>query len=94
MDVIPDVLRSAKKSILIEQQYIRADEAEIGKLLAAVRAAMELRPALDVRIVLGKLFGAEQIAGERRNLDLLKSNCGLALGRNVRYRPETLRALS
>ena len=85
MDVIPDVLRAAKKSILIEQQYIRADEAEIGKLLAAVRAAMELRPALDVRIVLGKLFGAEQIADERRNLDLLKSNHGLALGRNVRY---------
>ena len=85
MDVIPDVLRSAKKSILIEQQYIRADEEQIGALLRAVRAAMDLQPALDVRIVLGKIFGAAQIVDEQRNLDLLKSTYGLALGKNVRY---------
>ena len=85
MDVIPGVLRSAKKSILIEQQYIRADEEQIGALLRAVRAAMDLQPALDVRIVLGKIFGAEQIVDEQRNLDLLKSTYGLALGKNVRY---------
>ena len=63
----------------------RADEEQIGALLRAVRAAMDLQPTLDVRIVLGKIFGAAQIADEQRNLDLLKSTYGLALGRNVRY---------
>jgi phosphatidylserine/phosphatidylglycerophosphate/cardiolipin synthase-like enzyme len=85
MDVIPGLLRSATKSILIEQQYIKSDQDHITALLEAIRAAKRENPRLDVRIVLGKIFSASDLPKERRNLDNLKDTYGLKLGLNIRY---------
>jgi len=85
MKVVPDFLRSATKSIYIEQQYIRSTQKAIGELLSAMREAMDAHPNMDVRIILGKLFGPDDIKKEKANLANLKSEFGLKLGTNVRY---------
>lgn len=85
MDVIPDKLRSATKSILIEQQYIRAGQDNIKDLLQAIKDAREATMKLDVRIILGKIFSNKDLPKERENLDLLKREYGLVLGENIRY---------
>lgn len=85
LDTVPDLLRRAKKSILIEQQYIRGSQPGVALLLAAIRQARAANPDLDVRIVLGKVFGAQERVKEQQNLDLLKREYGLALGPNIRF---------
>jgi len=85
MKVVPDFLRAATKSIYIEQQYIRSTQQAIGELLSAMREAMDAHPNMDVRIILGKLFGPDDVKKERVNLANLKSKFGLKLGTNVRY---------
>ena len=55
------MLRVAKRSILIEQQYIRSSQPDIAVLLGAIREAIDENPELDVRIVLGKIFGAADV---------------------------------
>lgn len=85
MDVIPGFLESATKSILIEQQYIRSTHAEIIKLLAAIKTAKDKHPALDVRIILGKLFDQQDFIKEKENVANLKKNFGLKLDENIRY---------
>ncbi len=81
MDVIPELLRSAKKSILIEQQYIRSGQDQIDKLLGAIPQI----DGLDVRIILGKIFGAKDVVKEEENVKNLRDNYGLKLGDNIRY---------
>jgi phosphatidylserine/phosphatidylglycerophosphate/cardiolipin synthase-like enzyme len=81
MDVIPELLRSAKKSILIEQQYIRSGQDQIDELLGAIPQI----EGLDVRIILGKIFGAKDVAKEEENVKNLRDNYGLKLGDNIRY---------
>lgn len=85
MSTIPAVLSNAKKSILIEQQYIRASQTEIGVLLAAIAEAKKSNPDLDVRIVLGKIFGAADRIKEEANLRLLAETYGLVIAENIRY---------
>jgi len=85
MSVVPDFLESATKSIYIEQQYIRSKQAEVIKLLAAIKSARDKHPALDVRIILGKLFSADDVAKEKENVANLKKNFGLLLDKNIRY---------
>lgn len=85
MEVIPDKLRGATKSILIEQQYIRAGQDNIKDLLQAIKEAREATTQLDVRIILGKIFSNKDLPKERENLDLLKKEYGLVLGKNIRY---------
>jgi phosphatidylserine/phosphatidylglycerophosphate/cardiolipin synthase-like enzyme len=85
MDVVPRLLASAEKSVLIEQQYIRSAHAEVATLLAAVKAARERNPDLDVRIILGKLFGPADFEKEKENVANLRQAFGLRLGENVRY---------
>jgi phosphatidylserine/phosphatidylglycerophosphate/cardiolipin synthase-like enzyme len=85
MDVIPDFLESATKSIYIENQYIRSKHAEIIKLLAAIKRARENNPDLDVRIILGKLFSAKDVKNEQENIANLKKTFGLKLDENIRY---------
>ena len=75
MDVVPDFLRSAKKSIYIEQQYIRSTQTEIVVLLEAIKGARQQNSKLDVRIILGKLF----------SVDTLRAQFGLRLGDHIRY---------
>lgn len=85
MDVVPGFLASAKKSILIEQQYIRATQPHIVQLLDAVKRAVASNPKLDVRIVLGKIFNSKDLPKEEANLKILKDKYGLVLGKNIRY---------
>jgi phosphatidylserine/phosphatidylglycerophosphate/cardiolipin synthase-like enzyme len=85
MRVVPGLLRDARESILIEQQYIRATQSEIVRLLSAIKRAREERPALDVRIVLGKIFSPKDLTKERANLKELESRYGLELGTHIRY---------
>ncbi|MBC7929463.1 MAG: hypothetical protein H7Z38_02750 [Rubrivivax sp.] len=85
MDVIPGFLEKATKSILIEQQYIRSTQANIIKLLAAIKTAKDKNPKLDVRIILGKLFDKEDFEKEKKNVANMKKNFGLELEKNVRY---------
>src|SRR2546422_2978796 len=87
MKRVPDFLRSAKKSILIEQQYIRSEHPEVVILLDAIKAARQKNPALDVRIVLGKLFAAKDVPKEKKNLDTLRTTYGLRLRQHIRYIP-------
>ncbi len=85
MDIVPDLLRSAKKSIWIEQQYIRSQNSEVAKLLAAIQAARSENDDLEVRIILGRLFGQKDYQKERKNVANLRKEFGLMLGENIRY---------
>ena len=85
MDVVPGLLKKATSSILIEQQYIKASQPNIQKLLEAMAAAKKKNPDLDIRIVLGKVFSAGDLPKERANLELLANTYGLELGTNIRY---------
>jgi phosphatidylserine/phosphatidylglycerophosphate/cardiolipin synthase-like enzyme len=85
MDVMPDLLRSATKSIFIEQQYIRAKQPNIRILLQAMADARDANPGLDIKIVLGKVFNASDLVKERANLDILAADFKLKLGTHIRY---------
>ncbi|HEV7474868.1 MAG TPA: phospholipase D-like domain-containing protein [Pyrinomonadaceae bacterium] len=85
MLVVPGFLESATKSIYIEQQYIRSKQADIIKLLAAIKKAKDNHPQLDVRIILGKLFSADDVVKEKENVANLKKAFGLELDKNIRY---------
>ncbi len=85
MTEVPPLLRAAKRSILIEQQYIRASQSHIEMLLTEIAAARKANPRLDVRIVLGKVFNAKDLPKEHANLDVLKQKFGLALGKHIRF---------
>jgi phosphatidylserine/phosphatidylglycerophosphate/cardiolipin synthase-like enzyme len=85
MTVMPDKLRAAKKSILIEQQYIRGKQPDISELLTAIKEAREEAGKLDIRIILGKIFSKKDLPKEKANLALLKKEFGLVLGKNIRY---------
>lgn len=68
-----------------EQQYIRGSQTEIAILLAAIVAARRKNPGLDVRIVLGKIFGTADRVKEVANLKLLAATYGLLIDKNIRY---------
>jgi phosphatidylserine/phosphatidylglycerophosphate/cardiolipin synthase-like enzyme len=85
MDVIPDVLRAAKKSILIEQQYIHSADAPVADLLKAIADARKNNPSFDVRIVLGKIFSNKDLEKEKQNLDNMAREYKLKIGQNIRY---------
>jgi phosphatidylserine/phosphatidylglycerophosphate/cardiolipin synthase-like enzyme len=88
MDVVPSLLRKAKKSILIEQQYIRADGTKnpnVHLLLDAIAEARANNPRLDVRIVLGKIFNGGELPKEQANLKILRDEYDLVLDTNIRY---------
>jgi phosphatidylserine/phosphatidylglycerophosphate/cardiolipin synthase-like enzyme len=89
MKLIPDVVAQAKKSILIQQQYIKAKQSDIITLLKAIKIARNNNPQLDVRIVLGKIFSKKDVPKEKANLKELAGKFGLKLGTNIRYVDET-----
>jgi phosphatidylserine/phosphatidylglycerophosphate/cardiolipin synthase-like enzyme len=85
MQVIPDALKAAKSSVLIEQQYIHSADAPIADLLQAIADAKKNNPKFDVRIVLGKIFSDKDLAKEKVNLANMASRYGLKIGQNIRY---------
>jgi phosphatidylserine/phosphatidylglycerophosphate/cardiolipin synthase-like enzyme len=85
MKVMPGKLRAAKKSILIEQQYIRGKQPDISELLTAIKEARDEAEDFDIRIILGKIFSKKDLPKEQQNLDLLEEDFGLVLGKNIRY---------
>ncbi|MBI4279117.1 MAG: hypothetical protein HY660_11740 [Armatimonadetes bacterium] len=84
MDTIPDLLESADKSIYIEQQYIRGHQEAIGELLSRIRAAMDRRPKLDVRVILAKPFPGKRFDKEAKAIKQFGKDFGLKLGTHVR----------
>ncbi len=85
MDVVPGFIRGATKSVFIEQQYIRSEQADVAILLDAIKTARTNAPNLDVRIILGKLFSADDFAKETKNVENLQKKFGLKLGEQIRY---------
>jgi phosphatidylserine/phosphatidylglycerophosphate/cardiolipin synthase-like enzyme len=83
MKVVPEFLASARQSIFIEQQYIRANQPQIRKLLEEIAGARDRNPKLNVQIILATPFPAD-IDREKANLQELE-NFGLKLGTNIRY---------
>lgn len=82
MTVVPDLLLSAQRSILIEQQYIRPRQPAIARLLEAIAAARKARPELDVRIILARPIGGDpKDFQEIRDLGVA---FGLTVGDHVR----------
>jgi phosphatidylserine/phosphatidylglycerophosphate/cardiolipin synthase-like enzyme len=85
MQIVPDVLKAAKKSILMEQQYIHSADAPIAQLLQAVADAKKGKSRFDVRIVLGKIFSNKDLAKEKVNLANIAATYGLKIAQNIRY---------
>lgn len=85
MDVVPDFLESATRSIYIEQQYIRGSQPEIVELLTRIKRARDKNPDLDVRIILGKTFDIADFEKEKKNVANMKKAFGLKLDENIRY---------
>ena len=85
MKVIPALLAAAKKSILIENQYIKSTQPQVSLLLEAIAEAKKNNPRLDVRIILGKLFSKADVPKEKDNVANMKAKYKLSLGTNIRY---------
>ena len=85
MTTIPAALRKAKKSILIQQQYIHSGDEAIAELLQAIADASKGSTTFDVRILLGKLFDNKALAKEKENLQNIADKFGLKISRNIRY---------
>jgi phosphatidylserine/phosphatidylglycerophosphate/cardiolipin synthase-like enzyme len=85
MEVVPNILKAAKSSVLIEQQYIHSADVPIAQLLQAMANAKKDKPKLDVRIILGKIFSNKDLAKEKQNLANIAAKYGLRIGQNIRY---------
>ncbi|MBN1400327.1 MAG: hypothetical protein JXA74_05800, partial [Anaerolineae bacterium] len=83
MEVVPELLASARRSIYIEQQYIRGHQPEIQSLLGSIREAVHRHPRLLVRIVLAWPY-SPYARQERLSIEALDA-AGFELGRHVRF---------
>ena len=81
-----DLLKSARKSILIEQQYIRSQQPRVRELLEAIEHAQKQASGpLDVRIVLGKAFDQGDVAKADAMIKDLGQLLGLKRGKHIRF---------
>jgi len=85
MQVISDILKVAKKSVLIQQQYIHSADPPVAQLLQAIAGARKANPKLDVRIFLGKIFSNKDLAKEKVNLANIAAKYKLKISTNIRY---------
>src|SRR5205823_14673986 len=89
MEIVPGWLGAARRSIDIEEQYIRTAQVDIGTLLAAMREAVDAR-GVKVRIILAQPFScttdkcARAFAKAKAEIVALGSEYGFKLGTNVR----------
>src|SRR5262249_1964699 len=85
MNLIPPLLASATRSLSIEQQYIRAQQTEIGRLLSSIQEAAEQNPELVVQIIVARpLSRGERFRKELQDIQDLGRKYGLRIGQNVR----------
>lgn len=70
MDLIPDLLASAKRSIKIEQQYIRVNQPGIQKLLTSIPKDIE------VKIIIARPIGAKNVEKTMNELETLQNTYG------------------
>jgi phosphatidylserine/phosphatidylglycerophosphate/cardiolipin synthase-like enzyme len=91
MDVIPDLLAGATRSILIEQQYIRSQEQNIDRLCESLATALRNHSGLEIRILLAPPFSAstQDTAQLRRDITGLISRVSsdkvkIAMGSQIR----------
>ena len=85
MQVIPDLLRSATKSLYIEQQYIRSGQPHIQTLLAAIRDVVAAHADLEVRIILAPPKFADDFTKMERTLKDLRNDFNLRMGTHIRW---------
>lgn len=90
LDVIPDLIASATRSIIIEQQYIRnitlAGNGSIRRLVNAIVSARQAHPDLQVRIIVAPPYDSNSTDDRRKlraELDAL-AGVGLLEGQHVR----------
>ncbi len=86
MHVLPSALAAARDSILIEQQYIHAQQDLVIQLCSAIKRARSVNPSLDVRIIIAPPFTntPKDKDSVLRDLKALSDAFGLATGTNVR----------
>ena len=81
-DTVRELLRTARQSIRIEQQYVRGGQDAVELLLREISAARAGNPALDVRIIVSPKF----LAGEKRQKFLgAMQNFNLEFGSHYRF---------
>ncbi|MBZ5534204.1 MAG: hypothetical protein LAO20_22490 [Acidobacteriia bacterium] len=85
IQVLPGILRQAKKSVLIQQQYIHSLDTPVAELMQAIAEARKANAKLDVRILLGKLFDDKALQQEKKNLANIAALYKLKIGTNIRY---------
>jgi phosphatidylserine/phosphatidylglycerophosphate/cardiolipin synthase-like enzyme len=78
------LLRGARTSIDIEQQYIRPTQPEVGRLLSAIKDARAANPSLKVRIIVAAGYGGADTEKLRKELALLEKDHKLAFGPRIR----------
>jgi len=83
MEEIPKWLRAAKKSVYIEQQYIRGSQEKIGECMQAIADARTAHPDLDVRIIVARPFPGKSFDKEAKAIRDLRQ-FGVKLGENIR----------
>ena len=85
LDAVAPWLESAKKSIHIEEQYIWAWQSKVQILIQAMKRALAAYPKLEIRIVLGKAFAAEDVKQFDKALARLDQDLGLKRTRDIRF---------
>jgi len=86
---IPAWLKTARKSIFIEEQYIRTAQTDIGTLLKAIQETVEAS-GVEVRIILAQPFSCgsdkckKAFDKAKKEMQALGKDYGLKIGINVR----------
>lgn len=80
--VVRELLRSAKRSIRVEQQYIRGRQAAVLELIEEIDRARQLNPGLDVRIIVSPKYLRP---AERQSYEAALESIGLEFDENFRY---------
>ena len=89
MKRIPEWLKTAQKSIYIEEQYIRTAQTHIGTLLQAIQDTVDAN-GIEVRIILAQPFSCgsakckKAFDKAKKEMVALGKEYGLRIGTNVR----------
>lgn len=81
-DTLKPLLRSARRNIRIEQQYIRGGQAAVEELLDAIDQARADHPSLDVRIIVSPKYLTD---AQRKAFLKAMSKHGLEFDDHIRF---------